>query len=55
METKLSGNKLTVTVELTPEKDAPRSSTGKSKVLYTSKGFVEVEGVRVSLTVINGK
>lgn len=54
METKLIGNKLTITIALEDEKKARPSSTGKSKILFTTGGFARVEGVRVNLTVING-
>lgn len=55
MEAKLEGNRLTITVDLTPADKAPLSSTGKSKVLFSSGGFAQVAGLRVSLNVIPGK
>ena len=45
------GNKLILTIDLEPEASAPRSSTGKSKVLFSTHGFVAVEGGEVKLSV----
>ena len=55
MDIQVKGNKLVIEVELTPEDQAPRSSTGKSKIAASSKGYVGVPGndkLRVSLNVI---
>lgn len=52
MDVKKEGNKVTITVEL----EAPRlSSTGKSQILYTSKGFQYTEGIGINLTIIKSK
>lgn len=52
MKTRREGNKLTIEVELDP-KGRP-SSTGKSLVVYSSQGFVPIEGgdMRINLTII---
>ena len=55
MEVKVTGNRMVITVDLKPEKDAPRSASGKNKVLFSSGGFKPVNGHRVNLTVIPGK
>jgi len=54
VEVKIANGKLTVSgVNLLSLKDAPVSSTGKSKVLYSSKGFKFTdENIGVSLNVI---
>ena len=49
------GNKLTIEIELVPESQAPLSSTGKSKIAYTSKGFKFEQGLGVSLNIIHAK
>lgn len=49
------GNKLIIEVDLTPEAQAPLSSTGKSKIAFTSKGFKFEQGVGVSLNIIHAK
>lgn len=48
-------NELDLRVKLTPEQHAPFSSTGKNKVLFSSGGFVQINGFRVNLTVIPAK
>lgn len=50
-----TGNKLTIELDLIPEAQAPLSSTGKSKIAYTSKGFKFEQGLGVSLNIIHSK
>ena len=51
METKVTGNKVTIELDIT--KGVP-SSTGKSMVVFSTSGFVPVEGtdLKVSINVI---
>jgi len=55
MEVTVKGNQMVVTIPLTPEKDAPYSSSGKNKVLFSSGGFQQVGTHRLNVTVIPGK
>lgn len=54
MEAKLNGNELTVKMTLGK---GERSHSGKSTLMFTTKGFVKVEGtdIQVSINVIKGK
>lgn len=52
MEVKREGDTVTITVKL--GKGEP-SSTGKSTILYTSKGFQWAEGLGISLNIIKSK
>jgi len=53
MEVKRVGDKPTITVELS--KEGTPSSTGKSVILYSSRGFQWVEGLGISLNIIRSK
>ncbi len=55
MQTEVKGGNLVITVPLTPEGSAPMSASGKNKVLYSSGGFIEVNGHRINLSVIPAK
>ena len=50
---KREGNKVTITIELF--KEPYTSSTGKSTILYTSKGYQWQEGLGINLTIIKSK
>lgn len=54
MEIKVDGNTLTIKTELT---SGVSSKSGKTKVVATTSGFVDVEGsdIKVSLNVIKPK
>lgn len=52
MEVKKEGNKVTITIELQPPRP---SSTGKTTILYTSKGFRWLEGMGINLTILKSK
>lgn len=44
MEAKIVGENIVITMRLTKSKDAKLSSTGKSKMLATTGGYIPVEG-----------
>jgi hypothetical protein len=54
MKVTVKDNKMTISdITLLPEKEAELSSTGKSKVLFTSKGFkFDDDNMGTSVTVI---
>lgn len=49
------GNKAVIELDLTPEGQAPLSTTGKSKIAYTSRGFKFEQGLGVSINIIYSK
>jgi len=53
MTVKQQGNTITITIQLF--KEPYPSSTGKSIILYTSKGFQWHNGIGVNLTIIKSK
>jgi len=53
MQVKKEGNQIVITIDLF--KEPYTSSTGKSIILYTSKGFQWVEGMGINLTIIKSK
>lgn len=53
MDVQIEGNKVTVTFELVEFDKAPRSSTGKSTILFTTRGFAPVEGQEGDFLSIN--
>ena len=53
MQVKKDGNKVVITLDLF--KEPYTSSTGKSTILFTSKGFQWVEGIGINLTIIKSK
>jgi hypothetical protein len=53
LNVKREGNKVTITIELF--KEPYTSSTGKSTILYTSKGYQWQEGLGINLTIIKSK
>ncbi len=55
MNIKKEGKKLIIEVELVPKDQAQLSSTGKSKVAYSSRGFVNQDDIAVSLNIIYRK
>lgn len=56
MKTSLKGRKLVIEVELTPEEQRKLSSTGKSKIAFSSGGFTAIgKELKVNLTVISPK
>ena len=52
MNIKRVGNKLLLEVEVAPEAQARLSSTGKSKIAYSSGGFKSAEGLKINFTAI---
>lgn len=56
MKTTLKGNKLVIEVELTPKEQRKLSSTGKSRIAFSSGGFASIgKDLKVNLTVISPK
>jgi hypothetical protein len=53
LNVKREGNKVTITVELFTQPYT--SSTGKSTILYTSKGYQWIENMGINLTIIKSK
>jgi len=53
LNVKREANKVTITIELF--KEPYPSSTGKSIILYTSKGYQWQEGLGINLTIIKSK
>jgi len=53
LNVKREGNKVTLTVELFAQPYT--SSTGKSTILYTSKGYQWIENMGINLTIIKSK
>ncbi len=53
MKTKKDGNKLIIELQLQDEKTAPLSRTGRSRVAYSTRGFIPVdEKTAINLNVI---
>jgi len=52
MDVKREGDKIVITIDL--EKNPPLSSTGKSKLLFSTGGFIpiDLEGTKINLMVI---
>jgi hypothetical protein len=56
MKTSLKGNKLVIEVTLTKEEERRLSSTGKSRIAFSSGGFTAIgKDLKINLTVISPK
>ena len=51
METKIVGNDLVITVPLTPREKSPLSNSGKTRMAYSSGGFIGVPGTDIKVSV----
>ena len=51
MKVQKQGSQLVITVDLADVKSAPLSASGKSRVLYSTRGNVQAEDVSIGLNI----